>query len=195
MLVINKKIGEFLINNLFATVEGKELELGTLEKVLETHRITLKEKDWIIEDIKHNLLKVDEQNCELKKKIMALENDKIYHTEELKKRNDRIVELGKRIEEIAKEDDILLDQKNSEIVKLENKTYQLEKRCIELIEKETATVNMDLQYNGQIIKLKQEIEDLKGKLEVATAMVGIKAEETPPPVKRGRRKGVVANGK
>lgn len=194
MLVINKKIGEFLINNLFATVEGKELELGTLEKVLETYRNTSKEKDIKIESFKHNLIKKDEENCELKKKIMALENDKVYHTEELKKRNDRIAELGKRIEEIAKEDDILLDQKNSEIVKLENKVLELEKRCRELIEKETTSVNQDLQYNGQIIKLKQEIEDLNGKLEVATAMVGIKTEKTPTPVKRGRKKGDVANG-
>ncbi|WP_330111955.1 hypothetical protein VSU16_04685 [Cetobacterium somerae] len=86
-----------------------------------------------IEEWKHKYFKLEEECCELKKRNKTLENDKVFHVNEIQKRN-------------------------SEMKVLEN-----------------------------------EVKELKGKLEVATAMVGIKNEVIPTPVpnKRGRKKGVV----
>lgn len=132
---ISEKMGLYLLEKMYNDLESDKNQIKVKEEFIEKIEVYNAQLAEQIEVWKHKYFKLEEECCELKKRNKALENDKVFHVNEIQKRN-------------------------SEMKVLEN-----------------------------------EVKELKGKLEVATAMVGIKNEVIPTPVpnKRGRKKGV-ANG-
>lgn len=156
---ISDKMGLYLLEKMDNDLESNKNQIKVKEEVIEKIGVYNAQLAEQIEEWKYKYFKLEEECCELKKKNKCLENDKVFHVNEIQKRNKEIKDLEIQKEDIAKKDDELLNEKNDEIIKLGVKILELE-----------------------------------NKLEVATAMVGLKNEVTPPPKQRGRKKGVVANG-
>ena len=124
---ISDKMGLYLLEKMDNDLESNKNQIKVKEEVIEKIGVYNAQLEEQIEEWKYKYFKLEEECCELKKKNKCLENDKVFHVNEIQKRN-------------------------------------------------------------------KEIKELENKLEVATAMVGLKNEVTPPPKQRGRKKGVVANG-
>lgn len=111
---ISEKMGLYLLEKMDNDLESNKNQIKVKEEVIEKIGVYNAQLAEQIEEWKHKYFKLEEECCELKKRNKTLENDKVFHVNEIQKRN-------------------------SEMKVLEN-----------------------------------EVKELKGKLEVATAMVGIK---------------------
>lgn len=173
---LSDKLKEYLVNSLMRDKENLEREIMIKEKVITNLGIENGKEKTLTDDWKHKYFKLEEENCELKKKVKRLENDKTFHINELQKNNNAVKEcetLQNKVRLLTEDNDILND-KLLEVEK-ENKelTESIGRRNKKVLELE----------KSQEIHIKQ-YKELLDKYDIATAMNKSTLEKKE--VKRGR---------
>lgn len=107
---LSDKLKEYLIDSLMRDKENLEREVKIKEDIIAKLGVEHGKEKTLTEDWKHKYFKLEEENCELKKKVKRLENDKTFHINELQKNNNAIKEV-----EVLKEK---IKSQESEILKL-----------------------------------------------------------------------------
>lgn len=90
---ISDKIKEYLIDSLMRDKENLEREVKIKEDIIAKLGVEHGKEKTLTDDWKHKYFKLEEENCELKKKVKRLENDKTFHINELQKNNNAIKEV------------------------------------------------------------------------------------------------------
>lgn len=105
---LSDKLKEYLIDSLMRDKENLEREVKIKEGIIAKLGIEHGKEKTLTEDWKNKYFKLEEENCELKKKVKRLENDKTFHINELQKNNNAIKEVEELKEKIkAQESEIL----------------------------------------------------------------------------------------
>lgn len=105
---LSDKLKEYLVNSLMRDKENLEREILTKEDIIAKLGIENGKEKTIADDWKLKYFKLEEENCELKKKVKRLDNDKTFHINELQKNNNAVKEVEVLKEKIkAQESEIL----------------------------------------------------------------------------------------
>lgn len=105
---LSDKLKEYLIDSLMRDKENLEREVKIKEDIIAKLGVEHGKEKTLTEDWKNKYFKLEEENCELKKKVKRLENDKTFHINELQKNNNAVKEVEELKEKIkAQESEIL----------------------------------------------------------------------------------------
>lgn len=105
---LSDKLKEYLIDSLRRDKENLEREVKIKEDIISKLGIEHEKEKTLTEDWKHKHFKLEEENCELKKKVKRLENDKTFHINELQKKNNAVKEVEELKEKIKVQESEIL---------------------------------------------------------------------------------------
>ncbi|MEG1142159.1 MAG: hypothetical protein RSE41_06920 [Clostridia bacterium] len=105
---LSDKLKEYLIDSLMRDKENLEREVKIKEDIISKLGIEHEKEKTLTEDWKHKHFKLEEENCELKKKVKRLENDKTFHINELQKKNNAVKEVEELKEKIKVQESEIL---------------------------------------------------------------------------------------
>ena len=95
---LRDKLKEYLIDSLMRDKENLEREVKIKEDVIARLGMENGKEKKTSDDWRCKYFKLEEENCELKKKVKRLENDKTFHINELQKNSNAV----KEVEELNK---------------------------------------------------------------------------------------------
>ncbi len=109
---LSDKIKEYLVNSLMRDKENLEREIQIKEEVIASLGIENGKEKNLTDDWKHKCFKLEEENCELKKKVKRLENDKTFHINELQKNNNAVKEVEELNKKLKESDEVVIELKD-----------------------------------------------------------------------------------